>query len=100
MAQSPQGRSSWLDEEGGVAIDDQARKLESYVQALADGVVSDQELADQERRVVALMKKVEPRLDDALHADVTQLLCELVAFDVMQMLHTVQEARSKVRFRG
>ena len=40
------------------------------------------------------------KLDDPLHADVTRLLCELVAFDVMQMLHAAQEARSKVKFRG
>jgi hypothetical protein len=93
-------RKSWLDDEGGVAIDEQARKVESYVQALADGVVSEQELSEQEKRVVALMKEVEPKLDDALHAKVTQLLLELVAFDAMQLLHTVQSARTKTKFRG
>jgi hypothetical protein len=93
-------RRSWLDESGGVAIDEQARRLESYVQAIADGVVTDKELAAQEKRVVALMKEVEPQLDDAIHDRVSQLLVELVAYDAMQVLHTVSAARTKVRWRG
>lgn len=93
-------RQSWLDDEGGVAIDAQARKLESYLEALADGVVSADEVEAQEARVVALMKEIEPRLDDDLHAKVTELLCELTAFDIMNFLHSVQEARPKTKFRG
>ena len=93
-------RKSWLDDEGGVAIDAQARKLESYLEALADGVVSGDEVEAQEARVVALMKEIEPRLDDVLHAKVTELLCELTAFDIMNFLHSVQEARPKTKFRG
>ena len=93
-------RLSWLDDEGGVAIDEYAQKLESYLQTMADGVVSDDELAAQEKRVVALMREIEPQLDDALHARVTALLCELTAFDIMQLLHTVQASRPKTTFRG
>lgn len=91
---------SWLDDEGGVAIDDYARKLESYVQAMADGVVTADEVADQEQRVAALMKEIEPRLEPEVHDKVTELLCELVAFDILQLLHMVQEARPKTQFRG
>ena len=101
MAQIPGSkRGGWLDEDGGVAIDDQARRLESYVKALADGVVTDKELAEQEKRVVALMREVEPKLDDGLHQKVTQLLAELVAFDAMQVLHAVQATRTKAKWRG
>ena len=100
MADSESQRMSWLDDEGGVAIDDYAQKLESYVQAMADGIVSADEVEGQERRVVELMREIEPQLDDALHAKVTELLCELVAFDILQLLHTVQESRPKTRFRG
>jgi hypothetical protein len=101
MAKTPKKRrASWLDEKGGVAIDDQARRLESFVSALADGVVTDRELAAQEKRVVALMKRVEPKLDDDLHAEVTELLAELVAFDAMQVLHQVRAARKTVRWRA
>ena len=100
MAASNPQRLSWLDDEGGVAIDDHAKKLESYVAALADGVISTGEVSEQEKRVVALMREIEPQLDDALHAEVTQLLLDLTAFNVMQLLHALHEARPKVSFRG
>lgn len=87
-------RTSWLDDEGGVAIDDMAKKLESFMAAMADGVVDAAEVEAQEARVAALMKEVEPQLDDDTHAKITQLLCELSALDIMQVLHAAQEART------
>ena len=93
-------RANWLDDDGGVAIDDMAKRLGSYLDAMADGVVSEAELSAQEDRVADLMREIEPQLDDALHARVTALLCELSAFDIMQMMHTVQAARPKTTFRG
>ena len=93
-------RTSWLSEEGDVTIEDQARRLTSFMEALADGIVSQDELEAQEARVVALMKAVEPKLDDALHAEVTGLLCELTAYDIMKLLCSMQEARSKTVFKG
>ena len=93
-------RVNWLDDEGGVAIDDMAKRLSSFVQAMADGMISDEEVSTQESRVADLMREVEPLLDDATHAKVTELLCELTAFDIMQLLHTAQAARPKTAFRG
>lgn len=98
-AKSPK-RVSWLDEEGGVGIEEHARRLTSFVAAMADGAVSAPEVAAQERRVVALMREVEPLLDDALHARITALLCELTAFDIMQLLHEMQTVRPRTQFRG
>jgi hypothetical protein len=46
------------------------------------------------------MKEVEPLLDDDLHARVTILLCELVAYDMMQMLKVLQDLRPQTRFQG
>lgn len=93
-------RTSWLSEEGGIAIEDQARRLTSFMEAMADGIISRDELAGQEERVVTLMKAIEPKLDDALHAEVTALLCELTAYDIMKLLCSMQEARSKTVFKG
>ena len=59
-------RTSWLDDEGGVAIDDMAQGSSSpSSQAMADGIVSDDEVEAQEKRVVDLMREIEPQLDDA-----------------------------------
>ena len=94
-------RTSWLDEETSeVKIDDYARQLNSFLEALADGRVEDSELAAQESRVADAIRDVEPQLDDELHAKVTKLLCELSAFNIMQMVHELEQARTKTTFRG
>jgi len=95
-----ENRTSWLDEEGGVALDESARKLESFLTAMADGIVSEDELEAQETRVVDVMRALEPKLDDETHAEVTRLLVELTAYDIMKLLSTMQAARSKTEFKG
>jgi hypothetical protein len=94
-------RTPWLDDEQtSVRVDDYARQLGSFVEAMADGHIDDRELATQEARVVELMKQVEPLLDDATHARVTELLCELSAFNCMQLLHELYRSRPQSAFRG
>ncbi len=97
MAKTPKpARASWLDAKAQhPQIEQQARQLDTFIQAMADGKIDDAELKQQEARLVALMKEIEPQLDDALHEKVTRLLCELTAYDLMQMLHTMQQARKK-----
>ena len=93
-------RLSWLDKEGGVAIDEYARRLKSFMKAMEDGIVSTTELREQEKRVADLMGEIEPDLDDELHARLTSLLCELTALDIMKVVHAMQKARPKPVFRG
>ena len=94
-------KQSWLDEKTQTPlIDGYVQKLGTFVDSLADGRIDDRELADQEKRLVALMKEVEPALNDAQHAQVTKLLCELTAYNVMQTLSSLQSARPKAAFRG
>ncbi len=94
-------KQSWLDEASGTPlIDQQARRLTTFLETVADGRVDDAELKAQEGRVAALMREIEPKLDDALHAKVTQLLCELTAYDIMQVLHAAAAGRPKTKFRG
>ena len=97
-------RENWLSDDGqSTVIDDQAKNLEAFVEAMADGHVDDKEVAAQEAKLVVVMKEVEPLLDDATHEKVTQLLCELSAFNIMQLLHELYEARmaaSTTKFQG
>ena len=100
-AAQPLGRSSWFDEATQAPlIEGAARQIDSFIQALADGRVDAGEIKAQETRLVALMKEIEPLLDAALHEKVTRLLCELTAYDLMQMLHAMQQARPRTAFRG
>ena len=46
------------------------------------------------------MKTVEPELDDKLHEQVTHLLCELSAYNIMHTLHQLMEHSAKTKFRG
>jgi hypothetical protein len=98
---APAGRQKWFDEASHEPlIENYARQLDSFIQTMADGVVDEGEIRAQEERLITLMKEVEPLLNDDLHTKVTQLLCELTAYDIMQMLHSLQEARPKTQFRG
>lgn len=94
-------KSAWFDEASNLpVIAEQAQRLESFLAAVADGKIERHELQDQEARLIKLMKEIEPQLDPALHAKVTQLLCELTAYDLMQVMYSMAEARPKTVFRG
>jgi hypothetical protein len=94
-------RNHWLDEKSETPLIDQyVHRLGTFLDAMADGKIEAHELKDQEARVVALMKTVEPQLGDALHEQVTHLLCELSAYNIMHTLHQIVEKAPKTRFRG
>ena len=94
-------RQSWLDDATQTPlIDNHLQKLTSFVEAMADGRVDDRELDDQEKRLVTLMKQVEPTLNDQQHVQVTKLLCELTAYNIMQTLNSLQSSRPQTTFRG
>lgn len=94
-------KSKWFDDATNTSlIDEQAQKLEPFLNAMADGQIDAHEVKAQEDRLVAAMRAVEPLLNDDLHAKVTRLLVELSAYDLMQVLHSIHEARPKTRFVG
>jgi hypothetical protein len=93
-------KQSWLDDNANPLIDGYVQKLGTFVDAMADGHIDDRELGEQEKRLVASLKEVEPTLNDAQHAQVTKLLCELTAYNVMQTLNSLQSARPQTKFQG
>jgi hypothetical protein len=94
-------KSSWFDVASHKPlIAEQARRLKTFLAAMADGVIDKSELEAQEERLVAAMQEIEPLLEPDLHAKVTRLLCELTAYDLMQILHSFHEARPKSAFQG
>lgn len=93
-------RTSWFDDSDLPVIDEQVQKLESFTQAMADGVVDNRELEQQQNSLIKAMKAVESGLDDAQHAKVTRLLVELSAYNVMRLLHELQALRVQKPFVG
>ena len=87
-------RMNWFDEETHhPIIDEQVGKLESFAAAMADGIIEKEELERQEESLVAVMKSVEGQLTDEQHAQVTRLLVELSAYNVMRTLHELHAQR-------
>lgn len=92
-------RISWLDEDTDVPnLDQHLQHLSHFTEALADGVVDQDELERQQDALVAAMKAVEGRLDDELHGLVTNLLVELTAYNVMTALHELAAERVRQTF--
>jgi hypothetical protein len=92
-------RESWFDDRAEhPLIHERLEKLDSFTSALADGVVSKQELTGQEERLVKAMKTLEQNLSDELHATVTTVLVELTAYNVMRLLHELQSERARLAF--
>jgi hypothetical protein len=92
-------RSSWLDEDTDLPnLEARLASLAHFTDALADGVVDTHELEAQQRALVAAIQAVEADLDDATHARVTQLLLELTAYNVMNVLHGLAAERVRSAF--
>ncbi len=101
MSNTNSARTAWLDVTTQEPLIGQyAERLGTFLDAMADGRIEPKELEAQEARVVALMKSVEPKLDGALHEEVTNLLCELSAYNIMKTIHGLVESAPKTKFRG
>ena len=100
-AGNSRSRASWLDADSHQpVIERYARRLGPFVEAMADGKIDASEVQAQEKRLVKLMKEVEPTLSPALHEKVTQLLYELTAYNLMHILNQMEQARPKSTFQG
>ena len=92
-------RAGWLDDRAEhPLIHEKLEKLESFTSAMADGVISKQELAGQEERLVKAMKALEDKLSDELHAAATNVFVELTAYNVMRLLHELHSERARLAF--
>ncbi|MEY3206584.1 MAG: hypothetical protein RLZZ21_2915 [Planctomycetota bacterium] len=101
MAKAAAGKTPWFDDASDAPmLAEYARKLDSFLDAVADGRIDSKELDAQEKRVVDLMKQVDPLLSPEAHELVTQLLCEVTAYDLMNAMHMAGKARPKTKFRG
>ena len=94
-------KTPWFDDKSEAPLlAEYARKLDSFCDAVADGRVTTRELEEQEKRLVGIMKELEPLLSPEAHEKVTQLLCEVTAYDLMQAMHLAGKSRPKTTFRG
>ena len=94
-------QTPWFDEKSeSPLLAEYARKLDSFLDVVSDGQVDAVELESQEKRVVALMRAVEPLLSPEAHETVTRLLCEVTAYDLMNAFYMAGKSRPKTKFVG
>ena|SRR5690349_9779643 len=92
-------RVDWFDDKTSVpVIDEQVQKLAGFVDAMADGVIEKSELERQQSSVVQAMKAIQGDLNDAQHEKVTRLLVEMSAYNIMRLLHELQQSRLQRAF--
>jgi hypothetical protein len=92
-------RIDWFDDKKDTpVIDEQVQKLATFVEAMADGIIEKAELEKQQSSVVSAMKAVQSELNDTQHEKVTRLLVELSAYNIMRLLHELQQTRLERAF--
>lgn len=69
--------NTFFDESGTLNIDDLILEQPSFKKIMEDGVVTDEELAEQKERVIALLKKLEQSLTSEQIDQVRELLAEI-----------------------
>ena len=69
--------NTFFDESGTLNIDDLILEQPSFQKIMEDGVVTDEELAEQKERVIALLKKLEQNLAPEQIDQVRELLAEI-----------------------
>ena len=91
-------RTNWFDDSDLPIIEEQVDKLETFTEAMADGVIEQQELDRQQESLIHAMRAVEGELSDDQHAKVTRLLVELSAYNVMRLLHELHTRQLQKAF--
>lgn len=85
--------AEWFDERSeSPLLAEHARTRSSFLKAVADGKVDFSELEEQQKRVVRLMKEVEPLLSEATRRKVTELLHEVTVYDMMNTLYLAAQS--------
>lgn len=84
-------RTPWFNEQSGELEFGVISRMASWQDALADGIVTAEELAAQKVRVARLLKTIEERVDDETHRMITAVLNEVSVLYAMQMVYASEE---------
>ena len=69
--------NTFFDESGGLNIDDLILQQPSFQKIMEDGIVTEEELAEQKNRVIAILKKLEKNFTSEQIDQVRELLAEI-----------------------
>lgn len=81
-------RDGWFDGRGLDLLREQfLDHHEGWKRYIADGQITAEEILEQENKIVEILTKLEPLLDDELHARVTEALLEYEVMVNMALIH-------------
>jgi hypothetical protein len=84
-------RRSWFKTDGSMPFGASVTRLESWQDAIEDGIIEPHEVAAQTERVMALLRELEPMLSDEQHEKVTRVLEEWTVLNAMHGTLLVEE---------
>ena len=76
--------NTFFDESGGLNIDDLILQQPSFKKIMEDGIVTEEELAEQKERVISLLKKLEQNFTSEQIDQVRELLAEISVLIAVQ----------------
>lgn len=76
--------NTFFDESGGLNIDDLILQQPSFQKIMEDGIVTEEELAEQKERVITLLKKFEKNSTPEQIDQVRELLAEISVLIAVQ----------------
>lgn len=87
-------RSKWFDEESNeLLFSKYVTRMDSWQEAMADGIIEPREIEQQAGRVGGLLRALEPKLTDELHEGITNIFYEIaVLYGMAQIAEIAQTA--------
>lgn len=80
----------FFNEDGILNIDEMIIENPSYQKIMEDGVVTDEELAEQADKVVAQLREMETKFNEEQIADIKKLLVESNVLQAIYNIHAKQ----------
>lgn len=82
-----------FDENGMLCIDEAVMKQPTFIKIMEDGIVTEEELAEQSKKVTELLKKVETLCSDEEIEAIKDLLVETSVLHAIYQYHNIQNLK-------
>ena len=76
--------NTFFDESGGLNIDDLILQQPSFLKIMEDGIVTEEEIAEQKDRVIAILKNLEQNSTSEQIDQIRELLAEISVLIAVQ----------------
>ena len=82
----------FFDENGILDVDGLIINHPSYQKIMEDGIVTDEELAQQSDKVIALLHDIESKYSEEQVAEIKNLMAEINVLHSVYRIHSIQNA--------